>query len=126
MRTLGVEESYITGTKSDKEKFDQWAATVPYTLRNPLYHWTHLELQRYFDINTFLNSQQQTIFMRKAVVFYRKGLVLLLGLLKNRKVEVVCTTDDPTDDLAHHQKFANTGESIKMFLVSFSALINLY
>jgi len=56
MRALGVNESYITGEKSDKEKFDQWAVTVPYTLRNPLYHWTHLELQRYFDINILLNS----------------------------------------------------------------------
>src|SRR5688500_17687767 len=56
MRTAGVDESYITGNRSDKEKFLKWAATVPYTLRNPLYHWTHLELQRYFGINEILNE----------------------------------------------------------------------
>ena len=56
MRTNGVDEKYITGNASDKEKFMHWAATVPYTLRNPLYHWTHLELQRYFDIHTILNE----------------------------------------------------------------------
>src|SRR5678816_2182086 len=54
MRTNGVSECFITGEKSDREKFQQWAATVPYTLRNPLYHWTHLELRRYFDIYTLL------------------------------------------------------------------------
>jgi glucuronate isomerase len=59
MRTNGVDESYITGDKSDKEKFLQWAATVPYTLRNPLYHWTHLELQRYFDVHDMLNADTQ-------------------------------------------------------------------
>src|ERR1700748_534776 len=57
MRANGVNEAYITGTKSDYEKFEQWAATVPYTLRNPLYHWTHLELQRYFDIHQILSPQ---------------------------------------------------------------------
>ena len=57
MRTNGVDEKYITGNKSDCEKFEKWAATVPYTLRNPLYHWTHLELQRYFNVNEILNQQ---------------------------------------------------------------------
>ena len=57
MRTNGIEEGYCTGNKPDYEKFEQWAATVPYTLRNPLYHWTHLELQRYFDINVVLNQK---------------------------------------------------------------------
>src|SRR6476660_6647314 len=56
MRTNGADESYITGNKSDYEKFEQWAATVPYTLRNPLYHWTHLELQRYFNVDDILNT----------------------------------------------------------------------
>ena len=56
MRTFGIEEKFITGDASDKEKFAQWAKTVPFTLRNPLYHWTHLELQRYFDIDILLNS----------------------------------------------------------------------
>jgi glucuronate isomerase len=57
MRTNGVDESYITGNKSDFEKFQKWAETVPYTLRNPLYHWTHLELQRYFDVYEILNKR---------------------------------------------------------------------
>src|SRR4028118_153923 len=56
MRTNGVDESYCTGTQPNKEKFKKWAATVPYTLRNPLYHWTHLELQRYFDVTDILNG----------------------------------------------------------------------
>src|SRR6187401_2634146 len=56
MRTNGIEEKYVTGNASDEEKFHQWAATVPYTLRNPLYHWTHLELQRYFGVSDILNS----------------------------------------------------------------------
>lgn len=115
MRTLGVEESYITGSKTDKEKFDQWAATVPYTLRNPLYHWTHLELQRYFDIHTFLNPSSADYIYEESSRFLKERSHSVLGLLKNRKVEVVCTTDDPTDDLAHHQTFANTGNSLKMF-----------
>jgi glucuronate isomerase len=57
MRTNGVNEEFITGNKSDYEKFEKWAATVPYTLRNPLYHWTHLELQRYFDVHDILDSR---------------------------------------------------------------------
>src|SRR5262245_55607897 len=57
MRTNGVEEAYCTGNKGDYEKFEAWAATVPYTMRNPLYHWTHLELQRYFDIHDILDSR---------------------------------------------------------------------
>src|SRR5687768_16214320 len=57
MRTNGVDEAYCTGNKSDWEKFEQWAATVPYTVRNPLFHWAHLELQRYFGINEILNPQ---------------------------------------------------------------------
>ena len=57
MRTNGIDESYCTGNKADEEKFAQWAATVPYTLRNPLYHWTHLELQRYFGITKTLNPE---------------------------------------------------------------------
>src|SRR5438045_313631 len=57
MRANGVNEAFITGDKSDWEKFEQWAATVPYTLRNPLYHWTHLELQRYFDVNELLSPK---------------------------------------------------------------------
>ena len=56
MRTNGIDENFMTGSAGDWEKFEQWAATVPYTLRNPLYHWTHLELQRYFDINVVLNQ----------------------------------------------------------------------
>jgi glucuronate isomerase len=63
MRTNGVDESYCTGDKTDIEKFEQWAATVPYTLRNPLYHWTHLELQRYFGVNDILNAGSAQKFM---------------------------------------------------------------
>ena len=66
MRTNGVDESYCTGDKSDYEKFEKWAETVPYTLRNALYHWTHLELQRYFDVHEILNPKVQKEFMTNA------------------------------------------------------------
>jgi glucuronate isomerase len=115
MRTLGIEESYVTGNKSDKDKFDKWAATVPYTLRNPLYHWTHLELQRYFGINHLLDPNTSDLIYEKSSDMLRQKSHSVLGLLDMRKVKVVCTTDDPTDDLKYHMMHANSGSGLKMY-----------
>lgn len=72
MRANGVNEQYITGIKTDWEKFEQWAATVPYTLRNPLYHWTHLELQRYFDVYDILRQKPPRLYMTNAPQNYNR------------------------------------------------------
>lgn len=114
MRTLGIEEKYITGNASDEEKFKKWSYTVPYTLRNPLYHWTHLELKRYFGIDEVLTPDT-------ADKTYSIGLSKLKdkschtrGLLTGMNVEVICTTDDPIDSLEHHQKIKKDNFAIKI------------
>ena len=112
MRTNGVDESYCTGTKGDYEKFEQWAKTVPYTLRNPLYHWTHLELQRYFDINDILNADSAKSIYDQASEKLRSPEFSVRGLLRKMNVVTVCTTDDPADDLADHQALKAEGFDI--------------
>ena len=114
MRINGIDESFITGDKSDWEKFQKWAETVPYTLRNPLYHWTHLELQRYFGIDKILNGGT-------ALEIYDESNQKLLSsgfrvqeLLKKMRVEVICTTDDPADSLEFHQALMNQPINIKV------------
>lgn len=100
MRTLGVNEKYITGNGTAEEKFAQWAFTVPYTMRNPLYHWTHLELKRYFGISSLLSPDTQKGIYAEAneqLSDYKTR-----GLLEKMNVKVVCTTDDPVDSLEHH------------------------
>src|SRR5689334_1440454 len=104
MRTNGVDENYITGNKSDYEKFEQWAATVPYTLRNPLYHWTHLELRRYFDVNRILSPSSAKSVYDACSEMLRSKEFSVRNILQKMKVEMVCTTDDPTDNLEYHQK----------------------
>lgn len=105
MRANGVDEVFITGKEtSNKEKFAHWAATVPYTLRNPLFHWTQLELKRYFNIDEILQpSTADTIYIKANQILAGKTPA---QLLKDFKVEVICTTDDPTDDLKYHKKIA--------------------
>ncbi len=115
MRTAGVDESYCTGNKSDAEKFLAWARTVPYTLRNPLYHWTHLELQRYFDIFDLLNEHTAERIYADVGAQLQSPQFSVQNLLHKMKVEVVCTTDDPLDDLRFHQKFAAQDAGFKMF-----------
>src|SRR6186713_1394682 len=99
MRTNGVHESYCTGDKSDWEKFEKWAATVPYTLRNPLYHWTHLELQRYFGVNEILNPSSASAIFNTCNEQLQSPAYSTRGLLRKMNVAVVCTTDDPADTL---------------------------
>ena len=114
MRTNGVNERYITGDATDFEKFQKWAETVPYTMRNPLYHWTHLELQRYFGISTLLNGDTAKGIYDEASAKLRTSEYAVRGLLQKMNVEVVCTTDDPIDSLVYHQQFAKEGATLKM------------
>ena len=103
MRAFGIDEKYITGDATDKEKFLKWAETVPHTLRNPLYHWTHLELQRYFGSDTLLNPETAEAIYDQTQEQLHSSEFSVVGLLKKMKVEVVCTTDDPVDTLEHHK-----------------------
>ncbi len=112
MRTNGIDESYVTGNKSDLEKFQQWAATVPYTLRNPLYHWTHLELQRYFGITDVLSSKNANEVFEKASALLQTPAFSVRNLLRKMNVALVCTTDDPLDDLAFHHQMKKEGFEI--------------
>lgn len=106
MRANGVSEAFITGAASDREKFKHWAATVPYTLRNPLYHWSHLELQRYFGIDDLLSEKTATAVYDNCNEQLATADFRVQSLLQRMRVEVVCTTDDPIDDLADHRRLA--------------------
>jgi glucuronate isomerase len=101
MRANGISERFITGDAAPEEKFKAWAATVPYTLRNPLYHWTHLELARDFEINQLLNAETAGDIWREANA-QLPGL-RVHDLLERHQVRVLCTTDDPADSLEHHR-----------------------
>jgi glucuronate isomerase len=114
MRTHGVDESYITGDKSDLDKFKAWAETVPYTLRNPLYHWTHLELKRYFGIDEILSSETAEAIFEKTSALLAKPEYSSRGLLGKMNVKLICTTDDPIDDLQYHQQIAADNWSTKV------------
>ncbi|MCK4880780.1 MAG: glucuronate isomerase [Bacteroidales bacterium] len=104
MRANGVEERFCTGDATDKEKFMKWAATVPDTLRNPLYHWTHLELQRYFGIDQLLNPESAPGIYQQAGEMLQSEAFSVRNLVRKMNVEVICTTDDPVDSLEYHQK----------------------
>lgn len=114
MRTNGVDEKYITGNATDYEKFEQWAATVPYTLRNPLYHWTHLELQRYFNIDTLLSPATAKVIYDECSAKLKTPAFSVKNLLRKMNVKVLCTTDDPTDSLEHHRRIKEDGFEIKV------------
>jgi glucuronate isomerase len=114
MRANGVGEGFCTGAAAPQAKFQAWAATVPQTLRNPLYHWTHLELSRYFGIHELLNeSSAARIWDRANEQLAAPGLSTQ-GILKKFKVKVVCTTDDPVDSLEYHRLFAASGHPTRM------------
>lgn len=104
MRANGIDEYYITGNATDKEKFIKWAETVPYTLRNPLYHWTHLELQRYFDVHEILNESSAEKIYEECSAKLRTAEYSIKNLLRKMNVHTVCTTDDPIDSLEFHQQ----------------------
>ena len=109
MRTNGINEQYCTGDASDYEKFEKWAETVPYTLRNPLYHWTHLELQRYFDVQDILSPRTARKIYDECSEKLRTPDFSVRNLLRKMNVEVVCTTDDPLDSLEYHQQLKTEG-----------------
>jgi glucuronate isomerase len=114
MRTNGVNEEFITGNKSDYEKFEKWAATVPYTLRNPLYHWTHLELQRYFDVHDVLDATTAKKIFDTCTAKLKTKEYSVRNLLRKMNVKVVCTTDDPVDNLEYHKKIKADNIDIKV------------
>jgi glucuronate isomerase len=114
MRTNGISEAYCTGIASDYEKFEKWAATVPYTLRNPLYHWTHLELQRYFGITEILNPSTAKKIYAECSEKLASPEYSVRNLLQKMKVELICTTDDPIDSLEHHLRISADQFPIKV------------
>ncbi|MET2984854.1 glucuronate isomerase [Aureibaculum conchae] len=105
MRANGIEEKFITGDSSKADKFDKWAVTAPHTLRNPLFHWTQLELKRYFDIDEILQPSTATAIYEKSNAVLAKKTPA--KLLEEMNVEVICTTDDPLDNLEYHKTIAN-------------------
>ncbi len=115
MRFNGVAERFVTGDATPLEKFKAWAATVPHTLRNPLYHWTHLELKRCFGIDELLNESSAQRIWEETSRQLATPEFSTHGLLKKFRVTALCTTDDPTDDLRHHQAIAASGCTAKVF-----------
>jgi glucuronate isomerase len=112
MRANGIDEYYITGNATNEEKFNKWAETVPKTLRNPLFHWTQLELKRYFDIDQVLQpSTTKNIYSKTNAILETKTPI---ELLHQMKVEVICTTDNPTDSLEYHQQITKKNIAIKV------------
>ncbi|MDR9408801.1 MAG: glucuronate isomerase [Balneolaceae bacterium] len=104
LRACGVDEKFITGDASDKQKFLKWAETVPKTIKNPLYHWTQMELKNPFGITDLLDSESAESIWEACNEMLQKPEFSTRGLIKRNKVEVVATTDDPTDSLEHHKK----------------------
>ena len=114
MRTNGVHESYCTGDKTDWEKFEKWAETVPYTLRNPLYHWTHLELKRYFGVTELLSKDNAREIYDHCNNLLGQSDFSTVNLLSKMNVQRVCTTDDPVDDLSYHKKHRDAQSPVAM------------
>ena len=115
MRANGVEERYCTGDAPPYEKFLAWAKTVPQTVRNPLYHWTHLELLRYFGITTLLNEKTAPAIWEEANAQLATPALTTRGILGKFGVTALCTTDDPADDLAAHEAIAASGLTTRVF-----------
>ncbi|NBP67236.1 MAG: glucuronate isomerase [Cytophagia bacterium] len=114
MRTLGVNEHFITGKASDYEKFERWAHTLPYTLRNPLYHWSHLELKRYFDIDQLLSPNTARDIYDNVSHKLNQPNYSTRGLISKMNVELICTTDDPIDSLEQHATIKHDGFACKI------------
>lgn len=116
MRANGVPEKYITGEASDWEKFLAWAKTVPYTLRNPLYHWTHMELKNPFGISDrLLNENTAKAIWEECNALLNTKEFFAKELIKKFNVEIICTTDDPTDSLEYHKQLIKDKYEIKVF-----------
>jgi glucuronate isomerase len=115
MRANGVPEKYCTGAADPYEKFFAWARTVPYTLRNPLYHWTHLELSRYFGIDELLDESTAPSIWKRANEQLQSGGLTTHGILEKFHVTALCTTDDPTDSLEDHERIRASGLSTQVY-----------
>jgi glucuronate isomerase len=115
MRANGVAERYCTGDASPFEKFQAWAATVPHTLRNPLYHWTHLELRRYFGVDELLDQRSAARIWELANSLLATSEFRTHGILNRFRVTALCTTDDPADDLACHQAIRASGLATRVY-----------
>ena len=109
MRTNGINEKYITGNASDWEKFDKWAETVPFALRNPLFHWTHLELKRFFGIDKILSPKTAREIWEECNAKLQTPEYSARGIIRMANVHTICTTDDPIDSLEHHRKIKADG-----------------
>lgn len=114
MRALGVPEELITGAATDEDKFHAWAKIVPKTIRNPLFHWTVMELATPFGVRELLNEKSASAIYTTCNELLQTDAFRTQSLISSRKVEMVGTTDDPCDDLSHHQAFAKQGASFKM------------
>ncbi|MEI3790765.1 MULTISPECIES: glucuronate isomerase [unclassified Chryseobacterium] len=108
MRNFGIDEEFISGKASDLEKFRKWSEVVPYTLRNPLFHWTHLELKNPFGIKEYLSPKNADSVYQQMNESLQTSDFLPQSIIQNFKVEALCTTDDPADDLAYHQALKNS------------------
>ncbi|MFT4145050.1 MAG: glucuronate isomerase [Mobilitalea sp.] len=116
MRANGVDESYITGDAPDKEKFIKWAETLSLCIGNPLYHWSHLELQRYFDYHGFLNKDTAEEVWQHCNAKLADPSLSARNIIKSSNVTHICTTDDPIDDLEWHEKIAEDNSfDVKVF-----------
>ncbi len=104
MRINGIDEKYITGEAGDREKFSKWSETVPYCIGNPLFHWTHLELKRYFNIDCILSQDTADSVWEIANDKIAREDFSTKNLIKNSNVEIICTTDNPTDSLEYHSE----------------------
>ena len=114
MRTHGIDEKYCTGNASDREKFEKWAETVPFTLKNPLYHWTHLELKNTFDIKKLLDKHSAEEIYLKSSELLRTEEYSVKNLLRKFNVKKLCTTEDPLDTLESHSQIRESGFEIKV------------
>ncbi|MHC4573299.1 MAG: glucuronate isomerase [Planctomycetota bacterium] len=116
MRANGINERYCTGDASDYEKFEKWAETVPYTIRNPLYHWTHMELKNPFGIkNRLLNPNTAKEIYETCGEMLRTPEFSVRNILRRMHVRLVCTTEGPLDSLEHHKKIRDDGFEIKVY-----------
>lgn len=114
MRTLGISEDYITGNATPKEKFGKYAACLPYLIRNPIYHWSHLELLRYFGISDLLNDKNANSIYDQTSELLQQKENSTKGLLKKMNVEFVCTTESPIDNLEHHKQIKDSSFEVEV------------
>lgn len=114
MRANGIPEEYITGNKPSYEKFEKWAETMPYTMRNPLYHWTHLELSRIFGVNKILKPETAREIYEECTAKLQTPEFRARAIMERMHVELVCTTDDPADSLEYHIAIRESGFKVKV------------